>query len=38
MAEQREKKLQDDNEQLVKRWMDLKGEEANAMNDAFRLM
>lgn len=36
MAEQRSKKLQGDNKDLIDRWMAQKGQEADALNDASR--
>lgn len=34
MAEQQKKKLQKENKELVDRWMERMGQEADAMNDA----
>lgn len=36
MAEDRAQKLRDENENLVKRWMERMGKEADAMNEASR--
>jgi hypothetical protein len=34
MAEQKSKRLQDENKDLIKRWMTRMGQEADAMNNA----